>query len=154
MERPQLKTLVEWLATWFGLGRMPFVPGTFGTLGAFPLVCAFAWLGPLQYMIATIVFVVFSIFVAHAFESFHGEHDSSCIVIDEVAGFLVTMTWVPLTPLYWLAGFLLFRFFDMVKPFPIRELDRRIEGGLGTVVDDIAAGLVANVILQFWLGRF
>jgi len=133
---------------------MPFVPGTFGTLGAFPVVYAFALLGPLPYMIATIVFIVFSVLVAHIFESFHGEHDSSCIVIDEVAGFLVTMTWVPLTPQYWIAGFLLFRIFDMLKPFPIGLLDAKVKGGLGTVIDDVAAGLVANVILQFWLGRF
>jgi phosphatidylglycerophosphatase A len=154
METLQLKTLVEWLATWFGLGRMPWVPGTFGTLGAFPLVYAFALLGPLPYMISTIVFIVFAVIIAHLFESLHGEHDSSCIVIDEVAGFLVTMTWVPLEPKYWLAGFLLFRGFDMVKPFPINILDQRIKGGLGTVIDDVAAGLVSNIILQFWLGRF
>jgi phosphatidylglycerophosphatase A len=105
-------------------------------------------------MIATIVFIVFAIIVSQLFESFNGEHDSSCIVIDEVAGFLVTMTWVPLEPQFWLAGFVLFRIFDMLKPFPISVLDRRIKGGLGTVIDDVAAGLVANVILQFWIGRF
>jgi phosphatidylglycerophosphatase A len=134
---------------------MPFVPGTFGTLGAIPVVCAFALLGPLPYMIATIVFIVFAVIVSQLYESFHeGVHDPSCIVIDEVAGFLVTMTWVPLTPALWLTGFLLFRIFDMLKPFPISVLDRRIKGGLGVVVDDVAAGLVANVLLQFWLGRF
>lgn len=154
MTRPKLKTLVEWLATWFGLGRMPFVPGTFGTLGAFPVVYAFALLGPMPYMIATLIFVVFSVFVSHLYESIHGEHDSSCIVIDEVAGFLVTMTWIPLTPWLWLSGFFLFRVLDMLKPWPISHLDARVKGGLGTVVDDIAAGLVANVILQYWLGRF
>lgn len=154
MDRTYLKTLVEWLATWFGLGRMPVVPGTFGTLGAIPVVYAFALLGPLPYMIATLVFIMFSIWVSHLFEAINREHDSSCIVIDEVAGFLVTMTWVPLTPQFWVAGFLLFRIFDMLKPFPISVLDQRVKGGLGTVIDDIAAGLVANVILQFWLGRF
>lgn len=154
MKRPQLKTLVECLATWFGLGRMPFVPGTFGTLGAFPVVYAFALMGPLPYMIGTMMFIVFAIFVSQLFESIFHEHDPSCIVIDEVAGFLVTMTWVPLTPLMWLAGFLLFRVLDMWKPGPIGKLDKNIKGGLGTVIDDVAAGLVANILLQFWLGRF
>ncbi len=149
-----MKTVVEWLAWWFGLGRMPFSPGTFGTIGAIPLVYGLACLGPIPYMIGTLVFIVFAIFVAHAYETMHGEHDSSQIVIDEVAGFLVTMTWVPLTLKMWFAGFVLFRLFDIVKPFPISYLDQRIEGGFGTVIDDVAAGLAANVILQLWLGRF
>jgi phosphatidylglycerophosphatase A len=111
-------------------------------------------LGPLGYMIATLVFIVFAIFIAQAYEVMHGEHDPSRIVIDEVAGFLVAMTWVPFTWLYVLAAFALFRLLDIWKPGPIGVLDRRIKGGLGTVIDDVAAGLVVNVALQFWLGRF
>jgi phosphatidylglycerophosphatase A len=150
----QLKTVVESLATWFGLGKLPFSPGTFGTIGAIPLAYGLVLLGPIPYMIATIVFIVAAIFVAHAYETFHGEHDSSKIVIDEVAGFLVSMTWVPFTGLYVLVAFVLFRLFDIVKPYPISYLDRNIQGGLGTVIDDIAAGLVVNLLMQFWLGRF
>src|SRR5437868_874666 len=91
-----VKTLVDWLAWWFGLGRIPYGPGTFGTLGAIPVVFALVALGPLPYMLGTLVFIMFAVFIAHAYESIHGEHDSSQIVIDEVAGFLVAMTWVPL----------------------------------------------------------
>lgn len=149
-----MRTVVEWLACWFGLGKIPFAPGTFGTLGAIPLVYVLTQLGPIPYMIGTLVFIVGAVFIAQAFETFHGTHDPSQIVIDEVAGFLVSMTWVPLSWPFWLAGFVLFRILDILKPFPIGELDRRIKGGLGTVIDDVAAGLVVNVLLQFWLGRF
>ena len=85
MTRPQLKTLVEWLATWFGLGHMPFVPGTFGTLGAIPVVYAFALLGPLPYMIATIVFIVFAVMVSQLYESFHARlpHPPRCLTAFE-----------------------------------------------------------------------
>jgi phosphatidylglycerophosphatase A len=154
MAGSQLKTLVEWLATWFGLGRMPFSPGTFGTFGAIPLVLGLVLLGPLPYMIGTIVFIIAAVFIAHLYEVWHHEHDPQSIVIDEVAGFLVSMTWVPLTWQYLLAAFLLFRFLDILKPGPIGYLDRHVEGGLGTVIDDVAAGLVVNVLLQLWLGRF
>jgi phosphatidylglycerophosphatase A len=133
---------------------MPFSPGTFGTLGAIPLAYALVQLGPVPYLVFTLVFIVFAIVVSQRFESFHVEHDLSEIVIDEVAGFLVAMAWLPSTWQYWLAGFLLFRFFDIVKPFPISYLDRKIKGGMGVVIDDVAAGLVVNVILQWWSGRF
>lgn len=149
-----MKTLVELLAHWFGLGRLPFSPGTFGTIGAIPVVFALAWLGPIPYMIGTLVFIVVAVVVAQAYEGFHRQHDAQQIVIDEVAGFLVSMTWVPLTWPMLLAGFILFRALDILKPGPIGYLDRKIEGGLGTVIDDVAAGLVVNVLLQFWLGRF
>ena len=150
----RLKTVVECFAQWFGLGRLPFSPGTFGTLGAIPLVYALAGLGPLPYMIATFAFIFFAMWISHLYEKIHGEHDSSKIVIDEVAGFLVAMTLVPFTWANVAITFALFRFFDIVKPGPIRILDRRMTGGFGTVIDDVAAGLVVNILMQVWLGRF
>jgi phosphatidylglycerophosphatase A len=150
----KLKTVVECLAQWFGLGRIKFAPGTFGTIGAIPLVYAFVWLGPKGYLIATFVFILFSIAVAHAYETMNQSHDPSEIVIDEVAGFLVSMAWLPLNWMSLLAAFVLFRFFDILKPYPISYLDKKVTGGFGTVIDDIAAGLIVNVLLQWWSGRF
>ena len=75
-------------------------------------------------------------------------HDSKEIVIDEVAGFLITMTWLPMTWQSVVIGFILFRFFDIVKPPPIRQLDKKIQGGVGVMIDDIAAGIISNFILQ------
>jgi len=141
------------LATWFGCGKAPVAPGTFGTLGALPLAWALAQLMPVQYMLATVIFSVGAIFVAHLHEVTSGEHDASEVVIDEVAGFLVTMTWIPFNWKYVLAGFILFRFFDAVKPFPISYMDRNIKGGVGIVADDLVAGIVSNIVLQVLLQK-
>src|SRR5258708_1520838 len=110
---PQLKKINTLLATWFYLGKIPRAPGTFGSLGAIPLVWAFSLLGPIPYMAATLVFTLLAIFVAHFHEAVSGNHDASEVVIDEVAGMLVTMAWVPFTWPYVILGFLLFRFFDV-----------------------------------------
>lgn len=143
-----MQRFIQMTATWFGCGKAPFAPGTIGTLGALPLVWAFSYLQPLHYMLGTVIFSIAAIFVAHFHELMSGEHDASEVVIDEVAGFLVTMTWVPFHWIYVLAGFLLFRFFDVLKPFPISYMDRKIKGGVGIVADDLVAGILSNIIMQ------
>ena len=140
------------LATWFGCGLVPRAPGTVGTLGAVPL---FLWLNtwpPFLYMAAVIIFVLLAIFVAQIYEV-EADHDASEFVMDEVAGFLLTMTWIPLSALSLLFGFALFRLFDIVKPWPISFVDRKMGGGAGTVCDDVLAGLAANFVLQVLLGQ-
>ncbi len=139
------------LASWFGCGRAPKAPGTFGTLGAIPVVVGFSLLGPMFYLLATLIFTIFAIFVAHFYEILTGRHDDKEVVIDEVAGFLVTMAWTPLTWTYLLLGFLLFRFFDILKPYPISYVDRKVGGGIGCVGDDLLAGILSNIILQLVL---
>ena len=143
-----MQRLIKILATWFGCGLAPKVPGTFGTLGALPLVWAFSFFDPMHYMLATVTFAVIAIFVAHLYEVMTGQHDSGEVVIDEVAGFLVTMTWTPFAWKYVIVGFALFRFFDVLKPFPISYFDRNIKGGVGIVADDLVAGILSNIILQ------
>lgn len=86
---------------------------------------------------------------AHIAEGVLGK-DSGRIVIDEFAGFLISVFSLPLTPGYLIAGFFLFRFFDILKPPPIRNIERTIGGGLGVMLDDAAAGLAANLLLQIW----
>lgn len=139
--------LIDGLATWFGCGLVPKGPGTAGTLGAIPLVYLLAKFPPHIYLAATVVFTIASIFVAQAYET-DADHDPSEFVMDEVAGFLVTMALVPFTITGVIAGFVLFRIFDIWKPFPISYIDKNIKGGVGTVADDIAAGVAANVLLQ------
>ena len=102
-------------------------------------------------MLSTFVFSVFSIWVAQLYEATGGQHDAGEVVIDEVAGFLVTMVWVPLTWPYVIAGFVLFRAFDVIKPFPISYIDQRVKGGVGVIGDDLLAGIASNVILQIVL---
>jgi phosphatidylglycerophosphatase A len=139
---------IKTLATGFGLGLMPVAPGTFGTLLGIPFAYFLHFKGPMAYMLATFIFSLFAIVISEMAGPLFGESDSPKIVIDEVAGFLVTMTWIPVTWQGLLAGFILFRFFDALKPGPIGYLDRKVKGGLGVVVDDLAAGIAANIILQ------
>lgn len=135
------------------------MPGTFGTLWGIPLAWLMMRAGPVAYMLIAILILLLSIVVAELYEGYHGRHDSQEIVIDEVIGFIIAMTWLPNTWQAFLAAFIAFRFFDILKPFPIRTIDRKVRGGLGTVLDDVAAGLAANVVLQIifsqtnWLGE-
>lgn len=152
------KQLVTLLATFFGSGKLPKSPGTWGTLATIPLWYFLAHLHPVPYMVIVLLLCVGAILVAQAYENMTNTHDSKEIVIDEVVGFLITMTWLPLTWQSLLAGFVLFRIVDITKPPPIKQLDQKVKGGVGVVIDDIAAGVVCNVILQLvytytpWLG--
>lgn len=147
-----LARVLKIIGTWFGCGLSPVMPGTVGTLGAIPLVWLFARWGEFSYMLATFALVVVAMIVAQLYENvIADEHDPSEFVLDEVAGFLITMTWVPLTWQFVVLGFVLFRVLDIVKPFPISWIDRRIPGGVGAVADDLAAGIVANILLQIVL---
>ncbi len=144
--------LVRWSGLWWGLGLLPKAPGTWGTLGALPLVWAMQFLAPLYGLVFAWGFTAISMLVAQVYVDHVSESsDPKEFVLDEVAGFLVTMSLVPFTWGYLLAGFALFRFLDILKPFPISYVDRKIKGGIGVVADDILAGILANVILQIWL---
>jgi len=136
------------LATWCGIGLLPFAPGTFGTLGAMPLAVGLLYL-PVTFRAAfLLIFLVVAVWASGRSESLLGRADPPEVVIDEVAGFLVA-TWL-LSPSWAnLAGaFLLFRLFDILKPFPVGFLDRRLKGGAGIVLDDIAAGGYAWVCIE------
>lgn len=146
------------LATLFGIGHIQTAPGTWGTLAAVPVAVLFASAGPFAFMGLTLLVLVLAIIACEVHEQDSGDHDSKTVVIDEVVGYLVAVTWLPFTWQSFLAAFLLFRIFDIWKPLFIGLLDRKVSGGIGTVIDDLAAGLVVNVILQItyyktaWLG--
>lgn len=150
--------IAEIISTWFWVGKIPWAPGTWGTLATLPVVYALSMVGPILYMAVTIIAIFVGVFAADLYENSLGEHDSSEIVIDEVVGLLISLTWLPMTAQSLILGFVLFRFFDILKPFPISWLDRKIKGGLGVMLDDIAAGVITNIILQIlytqtsWLG--
>lgn len=141
--------LISLLATVFGAGLSPKMPGTVGTLAAVPIWYLFFLTGPYGYMVLTFFLVIAAIFICDYYERDLPTHDRPEIVIDEVAGFLITMTWLPFTLKYLVLGFILFRVLDIWKPQPIRYLNDKVKGGFGVVIDDVAAGLIANVILQF-----
>lgn len=146
----KVKSFLLQLATFFGVGNVPFAPGTFGTLAAIPLALIFMKMGAWIYMGFTIFLIPISIISADLYEKDlgEGEHDLPQVVIDEVVGFLITMTWMPITWKSFFAGFILFRILDILKPFPIGMMDKKIPGGLGVVADDVAAGIIANILLQ------
>ncbi len=143
-----LSVIARFLATAGGVGYSPISPGTCGTAVAVPLV----WLTATWpvWGFATLIVVVTGagIWAAGVADKHWETHDSGRIVIDEVAGYLVTMAvvdradWVLI-----LAGFVLFRFFDIAKPPPVRWLDKHMSGGTGVVLDDIAAGVLAGAAL-------
>lgn len=142
----------------FGIGRFPKGPGTVGTLVTIPIVILLSKLGPLYYMGAVILLLPVGIAACEAYEQVKGGHDHKEIVIDEVLGFLITMVWLPMTWQAILIGFGLFRLLDITKPLFIGYLDKKIQGGLGVMIDDVAAGIIASLIMQViytqtnWLG--
>jgi phosphatidylglycerophosphatase A len=137
------------LATGFGVGYSPIAPGTLGTLIAIPINYFLSEIPSPIYEITLVAFFFFSVWISENAEIFFGRKDDPRIVIDEMVGFLITMLWLPKTTRFILIGFFLFRFFDILKPFPIRGIEKRWRGGYGVVLDDILAGVYANIILHF-----
>jgi phosphatidylglycerophosphatase A len=137
------------MATGFGVGYSPVAPGTLGTLVAIPVYYFLSNISSPIYEITLVGFFFLSVWISENAEIFFGKKDDQRIVIDEMMGFLITMLWVPKTIRFIIIGFLLFRFFDILKPFPIRRLERRLKGGFGVVLDDVMAGVYGNIILHF-----
>jgi phosphatidylglycerophosphatase A len=136
------------LATGFGVGYSPVAPGTLGTLIAIPIYYFLSEIPSPLYEVTLVGFFFLSVWVSGNAERLFGKEDDQRIVIDEVIGFLITMLWVPKTIRFIIIGFVLFRFFDILKPFPIRRLEKRLKGGFGVVLDDVAAGVYANIVLR------
>ncbi len=139
------------LARGFGVGCSPVAPGTLGTVLAVPLVCLQLIWSTGQFLVFVLLFVLAAVYVTTVADKWMDETDDPSIVIDEMAGFLIAMTCVPLTVWSILAGFLLFRVFDIFKPFPVKTVERKVPGGLGIVGDDLVAGLMTNALLQLAL---
>ncbi len=159
------------LATWFGVGLMKPAPGTWGTIAGVPfaiiIAVLFGWIG---LILATVLLFVLGVWAANSFGRKTGTHDQGCIVIDEVVGIWITL-WCALNekvivtllvcfggdnetaiinsvePVYVLLAVIFFRFFDILKPWPIGYLDRKISGGLGVMVDDVVAGIFAGLCI-------
>ncbi|HIF9172879.1 TPA: phosphatidylglycerophosphatase A [Photobacterium damselae] len=144
------------LATGFGSGLAPIVPGTVGTLAAIPLYWVLAQLPFLLYLLAIVVAAIVGVTICQKTSDDMKVHDHGSIVWDEFVGFWITMAIAPTISWQWiLAGFILFRFFDMLKPWPISWLDKHVSGGFGIMIDDIVAGFMAMISLWFvgyWLG--
>jgi phosphatidylglycerophosphatase A len=139
---------VLFLATGFFIGTVPFAPGTFGSIIGLPICFLISRLNVLIAVICTILFILFAIWMAAAAEKVLQKKDAGEIVIDEIAGLIVTLVGLPFTLKTAIAGFIIFRAFDILKPFPIRLLEKKVAGGPGVVLDDVLAGLYGNLILR------
>ena len=143
--------ITVFIAEGCGIGRLPKAPGTFGTFLGIPLAYGVSFLGWPEAVIFTLLIIVFSIWIAHLAAKTLGKKDPGSVVIDEIAGMLVTLVGLKFNWTVVVLGFILFRTLDIFKPFPIGWLDQNLSGGVGIVADDVAAGIISNIILRIGL---
>ncbi len=141
------------LATGLGLGYSPVAPGTAGSILA--VVSAYFLIkgNIVILLIATLVVTAIGTYSSTFVENDLGSEDPSIVVIDEIAGMWISLIFLPVTPWLYLSAFVLFRLFDVVKPFPINSL-QKLPGGWGIMFDDVLAGIYSLLILQLWLHFF
>ncbi len=140
--------IILFFATGGGLGRSPVVPGTFGTLAGIPFAIGLAFANESFTVFITVLLIAFAVWISDEAELILGEKDPGMIVIDEVAGYVVAMAGIPVSFYSLAAGFFIFRFFDILKPSPVRNFERRFKGGAGVVLDDVIAGLFSFIVLK------
>ena len=153
--RPLNERFIKLAAAGLGSGYAPLAPGTAGTLVGIPLYLVFSVLPWPIRLITVLAFTCLAWHVSDEAERLFGRKDAPCIVIDEIAGLQWTLFGVDPTVSHMALGFVLFRLFDITKPFPARLFQERLRGGLGIVADDLAAGVYGNLVLQlliWWLG--
>ena len=147
---------IHWLAFGFGSGLAPKAPGTFGTLVAVPLVWLLAGVNFYVYLSICLILCISGIYICQYSAKALGVHDHPGIVWDEIAGYAIAMIGFSATWQNLLIAFILFRLFDIAKPWPIKWADRQVSGGLGIMLDDIIAGIFAWLGLMgihwLWLG--
>jgi phosphatidylglycerophosphatase A len=139
--------LVTLIATSFGAGFSPVAPGTMGTITAIPIAWGLARLGGGAFVAGMIAISIVGTWAASRFCAASGKEDDQRIVVDEVAGYLVTLLLVPKTGVHLALAFVLFRLFDIWKPPPVRQIDEHVHGGFGVMADDLAAGVYGALVL-------
>ena len=151
----QRQLIIKFLASGFYTGYFPVAPGTIGSLVGI-LACFLLQDVPFTtYAIVVILTLIAGIYISGEAEKIYQTKDSSHIVIDEIAGIFFTFIYLPKGISFLLAGFAAFRFFDILKPFPIRSIDEKIKGGWGIMFDDVLAGIYANILIRligWWTG--
>ncbi len=142
-------TFLHFVATGLYTGYLPAAPGTWATLiVAVPLCIGFKWLGEPVFLSAWAATLALSVVSSGFVERQLQEQDPSFVVIDEVAGFLTSMVFVPISVAHLVCACVFFRLFDIVKPYPIRWIEQRAPGGWGITLDDVLAGLYANLCVH------
>ena len=145
---------IHLLAFGFGSGAAPIAPGTWGTLAAVLIYWPLSQLSSDHYLLMLLVTSLMGIYICGQTAKDLGVHDHGSIVWDEFVGFWITMFAAPVGWVWVVVGFILFRFFDIIKPWPISWIDTKITGGFGIMLDDVIAGVMAAAVLQgiaWWL---
>lgn len=143
-----MSKLILFLATGSYLGYLPIVPGTFGALWGLPLAWGLSAVSPWAALFILLGVIIVSVRVSEKAQELLNAHDPHAIVIDEIAGMAVALWGLEWSLKTVVIGFILFRLVDIIKPPPIRWIDSTISGGLGVVLDDVAAGVLVNLILR------
>jgi len=139
---------VMFIATGCFIGKIPLAPGTFGSIVGILPCFILSGISVLIAIFFTVIFIIFSIWIAHNAEKILNKKDPGCVVIDEIAGMVVTLIGLPFNVISVAGGFIIFRVLDITKPFPIRFFERHFSGGAGIVLDDVAAGIIGNILLR------
>ncbi len=143
-EKLDKKHISTWLASWFGFGFLNPAPGTWGSLGALPFgVAIYLFGGAIALAVSVIIVTIIGLWAADKFDKAMDGHDSKMIVIDEVAGQWLALIPAALNPALIIFAFISFRFFDILKPFPINLIDKKVKGAWGVMGDDLVAGIIA-----------
>jgi len=148
-----VRTVLKNIATLSFIGYLPYAPGTWGSLAA---VCFVIVVRPSvsAHLMLIVGGIAVGVMASHVAERLIGDSDSRHIIIDEFMGYLVSVFSLPHSYGYFIAAFILFRFFDILKPLVISKLERTLSGGLGVMADDILAGIYTNVIIHIWIKIF
>ena len=139
--------IAKWISLGFGSGKLPYMPGTYGTVVGIPIFLLMADLSLMPYILVCVVLLILGIWASQVYSDFLGVHDHGSIVWDEVVGYLITMTATPAEWHWIILGFILFRLFDILKPWPINLLDKHVDGGVGIMMDDVLAGVYGAIVL-------
>ncbi len=143
--------LVIFFATGCFSGNIPFAPGTFGSLTGIPICFLLSCLNLWVTVFFSVCFIFFAVLIARSAEKILQKEDPGSIVIDEIAGLMVTFIGLPFNFISVGVGFCIFRMFDIFKPFPIRTIETRLKGGSAIVLDDVAAGIYSNLLLRIFI---
>jgi phosphatidylglycerophosphatase A len=135
------------VATWFGTGLLPVAPGTFATIATVPLVLGLHQFGIVYRALGLALIMAIALWASDRHQEMLGRTDPAEVVVDEVAGFLLTMLFLPLSWVTLGLGFVFFRFFDILKLYPIKRLES-LRGGLGIVIDDLVAAIYAYICVR------
>lgn len=149
---PQIKDKhILFAATGCYSGYSPVMPGTSGSVAAIPICLIFMFMPPWMNTTSVAALIFFSVWICDKAATIIGQEDPGCIVLDEIAGMAVTLSGVAPDLMSIMVGFILFRFFDILKPWPLKNLETIFKGGAGIVADDIGAGIYASIVLNIML---